>query len=35
MGGGWLALERKLFQGHMQYKKFEKVEKKNLDDMND
>lgn len=30
MVGGWLALERKLFQGHTQYKKFEKVEKKKL-----
>lgn len=34
MVSGWLALARKLFQGHMQYKKFEEV-KKNLDDMND
>lgn len=25
---GWLALERKLFQGNMQYKKFEEVKKK-------
>ena len=28
MVSGWLALERKLFQGHMQYKKFEEVKKK-------